>query len=189
MVSTSGGVTGDHDRISTLGVFPIPSNSANAGVDVAVNTTTGRVTILPSSYAVNSTSTEYTSTLLENTENGDNIVLSLVFEKFSGNFGKLRATSSGTITGTFRLNIGTTCGTIVGPARNAVLAIVEGTSRTTAGTTRARRGPLRISFRTLGTTGRTLTRAPRLLPILGRTNIISTNNDKLILVFRNVRDI
>ncbi len=185
IVSTTGGLDGRHGTISSLGIFPIPSNSANAGVSVAVNGTIHRLRGLDNR-ATNGITDIGTSTLLHNTENGSNIVASLLFHNFTGNVNGTRAISTRGFGSTFTVNIRTTCGTMVGPARNAVLAITEITDRCTRGTCETNGSRLNIFRSTLDNTGITLTRAPRVLPRLGGTNIISTNNRNFILVLRNV---
>lgn len=185
-VSNTGGVLGREGSISTLGMFPMPSNSAKAGVSVASSTTIERLRIMDSSRSLDIITTGATTTLLENTEKGSNIVLSLIFENVSGNFGNGGRMNNGSLTTTLALNGRSTCGTMVGPARNAVLAIMHGTTTTTRTLTSSSYNT--ILSRTCHTTRRTLTRAPRLLPILGRTNIMSTNNRKFLCVLSNVEN-
>lgn len=134
IVSNTGGVSGRGGDVGSLGVFPMPSKSANAGVSVAIGTTITTLRSFSNAYT-NSTTNVATSTVLHKTENGSNIVASLVFHNFTRKLGSVRRISNGGLTTTLKVNISTTCGTIVGPARKAVLAITEVTCRTNVRTT------------------------------------------------------
>lgn len=170
--------------VGRLGMFPIPSNSAKAGVALAVLSTTGRMGTLRGPSVITVTGT-VSSNSLHKTENGSKIVLSRLLHNFAGRVERRGRVSAVALTGTYRHTATATCGTIVGPGRKAVLAMTGKTSRGTTRLTRAARSLSAFVSRIVGCTRRILRGAPRVLPMLGRTNMMSSNKRKLLRIVHN----